>query len=112
MKFEINQYLTVVLEKGLSQIYVQNKKIYLCYHIISSEQVKNDIDNIDSIDNLFELDQIEDSEIDIDPNDDFWGLCSCLQVWAEYEYDTKLLHSNFAFPLLYELTLVGDPSHV
>ncbi len=32
-----------------------------------------------------------------------------LQVWYEYNYNTNLLHSNLAFPLLKKLTEVGDP---
>ena len=32
-----------------------------------------------------------------------------LQVWAENKYDTKILHSNLAFPLLKALTKAGDP---
>ena len=31
-----------------------------------------------------------------------------LQAWSESAYETKLLHSNLAFPLLKKLTEVGD----
>jgi len=31
-----------------------------------------------------------------------------LQVWAENNYDTRLLHSNLSFPLLRELVKAGD----
>ncbi|HDZ18267.1 hypothetical protein LCGC14_0736600 [marine sediment metagenome] len=30
-------------------------------------------------------------------------------MWAELESNTRLLHSNLAFPLLKKLTEVGDP---
>nr|MDO8117051.1 hypothetical protein [Candidatus Sigynarchaeota archaeon] len=30
------------------------------------------------------------------------------QAWAEHDYDTRLLHSNIAFPLLKELASAGD----
>ncbi len=32
-----------------------------------------------------------------------------LQSWYENNYDTRLLHSNLAFPLLKKLTDIGDP---
>jgi len=44
----------------------------------------------------------------IDAKELFWGHCSNLQVWAEHEYDTRLLHSKLAFPLLKILVEVGD----
>ena len=44
----------------------------------------------------------------IPPETEFWGHCSNLQVWFENNYDTRLLHSNLAFPLLKRLTEVGD----
>jgi len=39
----------------------------------------------------------------------FIGHCSNLHAWAENNYDTRLLHSNLAFPLLKRLTEVEDP---
>jgi hypothetical protein len=45
----------------------------------------------------------------ISPDIEFWGHCSNLQVWHENEYDTRILHSNLAFPLLKALLEVGDP---
>ena len=33
---------------------------------------------------------------------------SNIQAWAEHDYDTRLLHSNIAFPLLKELAAAGD----
>ncbi|MFX1257954.1 MAG: leucine-rich repeat domain-containing protein, partial [Promethearchaeota archaeon] len=47
--------------------------------------------------------------IKISPETEFWGHCSNLQAWTENEYDTRLLHSNLAFPLLKKLTESGDP---
>ena len=44
----------------------------------------------------------------ISPETEFFGHCSNLQVWAENNYNTQLLHSNIAFNLLKKLTEVGD----
>ena len=45
---------------------------------------------------------------DIDVETEFWAHCSNLQVWAENNYNTRLLHSNLSFPLLKKLTEEGD----
>ncbi len=44
----------------------------------------------------------------IPPETAFWVHCSNLQAWAENNYDTRLLHSNLAFPLLKKLAKKGD----
>lgn len=48
-------------------------------------------------------------EYDIDPKKEFLGNCSNLQAWYEHNYDTRLLHSNLAFPLLKKLADFRDP---
>ncbi len=45
----------------------------------------------------------------ISPETEFWGHCSNLQAWADYNYDTRLLYHNLAFPLLKALADAGDP---
>ncbi|KKK74635.1 hypothetical protein LCGC14_2881780, partial [marine sediment metagenome] len=45
----------------------------------------------------------------ISPELEFWGHSSNLQVWYEEDYNTNIIHSNLAFPLLKRLTEVGDP---
>ncbi|MFO8017247.1 MAG: hypothetical protein R6U96_01310 [Promethearchaeia archaeon] len=40
--------------------------------------------------------------------DEMQAHASNLQVWAEHDYDTTLLHRSLAFPLLKELTKAGD----
>ena len=55
------------------------------------------------------LERIEPEVIDIPPETKFWVHCSNIQIWTENNYDTRLLHSNLAFPLLKELVEAGDP---
>ncbi len=45
----------------------------------------------------------------IPPETEFWAHCSNLQAWVENNYDTCILHSNLAFPLLKMLSEEGDP---
>ena len=37
--------------------------------------------------------------VDITPKQEFWAHCSNLQTWNENYYDTRLIHTNLAFPL-------------
>jgi hypothetical protein len=74
--------------------------------------------NIDSVRGFATIDEVanatkdllEDSvSVKIPPTLEFWGHCSNIQTWFENEYDTSLLHSDLAFPLLRELNELGDP---
>lgn len=56
-----------------------------------------------------ESDTANDEFLWIDPLTEFWAHCSNMEVWAEHDYDSRLLHSNLSFPLLKKLTELGDP---
>jgi hypothetical protein len=81
---------------------------YLAFHI--SIQDIQSYDEVQSIDDMEQQDRSgEFKNLEISPEEEFWGHCSNLQAWVENSYDTRLLHSNLAFPLLKRLTEVGDP---
>lgn len=72
------------------------------------------LEDIESIDEL--VDRIDSLNVSsnekkssINPEDEFWGHCSSLQIWAENDYNTNLLHGSLAFPLLAKLSSMGDP---
>ena len=74
-------------------------------------------DDVDSIDEVAELhatmfqgrgQEGRAVNYSITPETEFWGHCSNLQAWVENAYDTRLLHSNLAFPLLKKLVDLGD----
>jgi len=72
------------------------------------------LNEIESIDEAAEqldksLEQENNNDVILTPEIEFWGHCSNLQVWNENGYNTRLLHSNLAFPLLKKLTEIGDP---
>ena len=69
----------------------------------------NSIDEATDVNNLKLPFQVEDIDYNIEPEQEFIGHCSNLKVWTEHQYDTRLLHSSLAFPLLKELMTVGDP---
>ncbi|UCC19876.1 MAG: hypothetical protein JSV62_00955 [Promethearchaeota archaeon] len=128
-EFKINQYITLKLEEEIidkqenlkktrTNIYVKGEKFQHCSFLLIDIPIENPtlISEITSIDEAEEkLDtSLDDEDRDpfeyiIPPETEFWGHCSNIQVWAENNYNTKLLHRNLAFPLLKKLTEVGDP---
>jgi len=41
----------------------------------------------------------------IKPREEFWGHCSNLQAWIEFDYHPELLHSSLTIPILKRLAL-------
>lgn len=113
--FKINDFIAVHLLFNGIFIYVNNKRFRQCKYLVLNIPVDkiNYFDEIESIDEAADildrsLEFIPIYEFNIPPDAEFWGHCSNLQVWAENNYDTRLLHSNLSFPLLEELTKAGD----
>ncbi|PIU63656.1 hypothetical protein COS83_00125 [archaeon CG07_land_8_20_14_0_80_38_8] len=113
--FKINDYITLKLEKGKTNIYVKGELFQQCKYLllqIPTDEVK-ETKNIDSIDEAAgkysnELEGKQTVINYISPEEEFRGHCSNLQAWAENDYDTRLLHSNLSFPLLKKLVEAGD----
>lgn len=122
-EFQVNEFITLKLEAGKINIYVDGGLFHHCKFLLLNIPIKeiSSFEEIDSVDEaaenlskvmeerLFSWREIEAHEINIPPEVEFWAHCSNLQVWSEYNYDTRLIHSNLAFPLLKRLTEVGDP---
>ena len=117
-KFRINQYLTLKLEEDKTIIYIEEESFRQCKYLLLNIPIKditsvNELESIDEASEKLSHDLEPSDEFsrinEIPPEIEFWGHCSNLQVWYENDYDTKLLHSNLAFPLLKKLTEVGDP---
>ena len=126
-EFKVNDYITLKLEEGKTKIYIQNKEFMICKRLFLQipEDSIFEFDDVDSIDEVAEVykknlmdgkvyegihnEKPDKAKIDISPVEEFWGHCSNIQVWAENDYDTRILHSNIAFQLLEKLSNVGDP---
>ncbi len=112
IEFKVNNYITLRLEENRTIIYVDDKPFMQCKSLLLNIPIEemSSFDEIESIDEAAEkLDRsFERNRVDIPPEVEFWGHCSNIQVWYEYNYDTRLLHSNLAFPLLERLTEAGD----
>jgi len=112
-EFKVNDYITLKLESDKTIIYVAGERFRQCKQLILNISITEitELDEIKSIDEAIEKlgKEMEGITHNIPPEAEFWGHCSNLQVWYENNYDTKLLHSNLAFPLLKKLVDAGDP---
>lgn len=117
-EFRVNKFISLKLEEGKTVLYIDGKPFTQCKYLLLQIPIDliNDLNGINSIDEASEnlshiLEPHDDLEsVDrIDSETEFWGHCSNLQGWYENDYDTRLLHSNLAFPLLKRLAEVGDP---
>ena len=112
--FRVNEFLSVRLENGVSNIYVKGLLFNQCKYLLLNLN-RNEVRNYDSIGSIDEAEGVLSKRMEsrnntfIDPVTEFWGHCSNLQTWAENGYDTRILHRNLAFPLLRVLTEHGDP---
>lgn len=112
--FKVNDFLTLKLINNKTVIYVSDKPFLTCKYLLmniipKSYNEYNDIESIDEAAESLNHDLELRNRFSIPPEVEFWGHCSNLQAWADNNYDTRLLHSNLAFPLLKRLTEVGDP---
>ncbi len=115
-EFKVNDYITLMLEEGITNIYIKSRLFNQCKFFLLEIPVKKitELDDVESIDEAAErldnsLEINDQPKIDIPPETEFWGHCSNIQVWAENNYDSRLLHRNLAFPLLNALAKAGDP---
>lgn len=105
------------MESGNTVIYIAGEEFMQCKFLLLDIHVDqyDYLYNLDSIDEISEnldssLDPVEGRErpFEISPETEFWGHCSNLQIWTENDYNTNLLHSDLAFPLLKKLTEAKD----
>lgn len=119
LTFRVNEFITLSLRDEKTVIYVNGEEFMQCKHLLLNIPTKQDnpFESIESIDAAAEA--LEWSETEQEPVEyniplevEFWGHCSNLQTWAEHNYDTRLIHSYLAFPLLKKLTDVGDKNAI
>lgn len=114
-EFQVNNYLALKLEEEKTVIYVAGKRFQQCKYLLMDIPIEK-IDSFDEIKSIDEAAKKLDHSLEgqqrrivkIPPEVEFWGHCSNLQAWYEHMYDSRLLHSNLAFPLLKKLMNAGD----
>ncbi|TFF94662.1 MAG: hypothetical protein EU544_04205 [Promethearchaeota archaeon] len=116
--FNVDDYITLRLEEGKTVIYVGGKRFRQCARLMLTipKVDLGEFEEIKSIDEAAELYQTlyenkiletDDEDHSISPEQEFWGHSSNLHAWVENDYDTRLIHSNLALPLLKELNEIG-----
>ena len=108
-KYKINRYITLKLENEKTNIYVKGQNLGLfCKKLI----LNLELDELQKFDKFTSMDEFAEHYVEksnnnhslkghlIDPKVEFQAHCSNIQVWAENDYDTRLLHSGLSFPLL------------
>lgn len=113
--FVVNEYITLRLDGDKTNIYIRNKIFSQCKYILLQDLRMDEVaDYVRFFDSVDEQAETLNHSLErpgarcISPEDGFWAHCSNLQIWAENNYDTRLLHSNLSFPLLKELSRNGD----
>jgi len=88
IEFKVNEYISLKLENNTTYISVNNKYFEQCISLVLNISIENiqKFDNLDSIDevadnlrNTYDY-QEENTNYSIDPETEFWGRCSILQV--------------------------------
>lgn len=108
---KLSDLITVRLHPdGKTFIFVNDTLFQQCSYILLNINPINrdEINQIDSIDDLVPYDRAKEFKDKISPEESFMAHCSNLQAWIENDYDTRILHSNLSFPLLKKLSDNGD----
>lgn len=120
IEFKVNNFITLKLENKKTIIYVKENKFLQCKQLVleipkENISIYDDINSIDEASEIYSINflrgatrSIRNTRITLAPEEEFWGHCSNLQMWAENDYDTRFLHRNLAFPLLRKLADLGD----
>lgn len=110
--FKVNEFITLKFDQGKTMIFIKDRLFRQCKSLfIVNQESLLDITSIDEVKERslqFYKDNINAKDLGITPKQEFWGHCSNLQAWVEHDYDTRLLHSELSFPLLRQLSHVGD----
>ncbi|MHA1334124.1 MAG: leucine-rich repeat domain-containing protein [Promethearchaeota archaeon] len=113
--YKINDYILLKLESnGNTAIYVGGKIFLQCYGVLlnipkESGKLSNEFKTIDQISENYKDNFEKDINVSLTPEEEFMVHCSNIQAWVENDYNTNILHSNISFPLLEELSELGDP---
>ena len=117
-EFDVNKYISlrlVGIKHQKTVIFVNNEGFMQCKSLlIIDPQEKITQKEINSIDQISEIldkvssEELRPNDLGLTPEEEFWGHCSNLQAWVENDYNTNIMHSNLAFPLLQKLAEIGD----
>lgn len=116
-KIVINEHLDMRMHDGKPTIFIDDRPFLACSFLVAN--LKNDDPNITMINSIDELADFQGTRI-FEGNHGLYkeyGMqeieilqahASNIIAWVENGYDTRILHSNLAFPLLKKLARAGD----
>jgi len=105
--FKINKYIALNLQHGKTVVLLGGSEFLVCKAVFVDINKDLDEEKYNTIDEVVD-DEDKRIFVPLNPKEEFWVHCSNIQAWAENSYNTALLHSNIAFPLLEELVRLGD----
>ena len=108
-EYKINKLLSIIHDYDETIITINGKKLLTCRVTVLTIPKKEISYNFTTIDDFLgnrEYDRLD--KCFISERTKFWVHCSNLQAWYDYNYDTRLLHRNLAFPLLIRMVRAGD----
>ncbi len=112
-EFKINEYITLKLEGDITKIYIAGKEFQQCKKLMlsipTSDPRSQSHLSMDEAKEYFGDPETSGVRYKIEPEQEFWGHVSNIQVWVECDYDTRILVSELSFPILKELSDLGDP---
>ncbi|MEX2755591.1 MAG: leucine-rich repeat domain-containing protein [Candidatus Sigynarchaeota archaeon] len=112
--FRVNEHLSLrLVDPAIVQVLVDDKPVDVCKHVIVTIPADAEGDSIDELVDAARAAGTVDGEMGRDgpvipPETAFWAHCSNVQAWADHDYDTRLIDSRLAFPLLRKLAAAGD----
>ncbi len=100
-EFEINKLITLRLENGKTNIYI-NKKLFQQCKFLLINIGPNNVSNFEEITSIDEAEKILDRSLEekrlegyeIRPEEGFWAHCSNLDAWAKHQYDISIIFNN------------------
>ena len=110
--YTINEDITLKLEGRRTNIYIRGEKFNHCKYLLINLEPKEipEYDDFESMDEVFKFysKKNEWNKRVLEPEQEFIGHCSNLQVWVENDYNVNILHTKLSFPLLTRLSYLGD----
>lgn len=107
-EFNVNEFISLKLDGGSTQIIVNGKDFIHCKYLI----ITIPTDRIDKWEGYDSMDEIikatgrgegDRKAAKLTPQEAFWGHCSNLQAWTENGYDYRLLDTKLSIPIIMKI---------
>lgn len=108
-RFVVSDLIDVVYDQSARKVFVDvaGKHVQQCMFLVATISRSSPVNSIDELAQDPRARSMEGHSM-LPPEEELLGHASNIQAWYENDYDTRLLHSNIAFPLLKTLAKHGD----